>query len=205
MRPRHDGANDANRQDGRECDVRWGRTAGMSIRPTTTGAAKAVTLVSPELEGRLDGRAFRVPTATVSVTDLVVSLEKNATVEDVNEAYRQASMNDHLHGLLGYSTEPLVSIDYKGNANSCTIDALSTAAAGGNMVKWEWFQIYGELPTREANDRIVQSWDTASKAAELNDYSVCTTWLVKGNDYYLIDVVRERLEYPNLKHRVLKE
>ena len=77
--------------------------------------------------------------------------------------------------------------------------------AGGNMVKWEWFQIYGELPTREANDRIVQSWDTASKAAELNDYSVCTTWLVKGNDYYLIDVVRERLEYPNLKKRVLKE
>ncbi len=77
--------------------------------------------------------------------------------------------------------------------------------AGGNMVRWEWFQIYGELPTREANDRIVQSWDTASKAAELNDYSVCTTWLVKGNDYYLIDVVRERLEYPNLKKRVLKE
>ncbi|MCH7733878.1 MAG: type I glyceraldehyde-3-phosphate dehydrogenase [Chloroflexi bacterium] len=131
----HAYTNDQNTQDGPHSDLRRARTAAMSIIPTTTGAAKAVTLVIPELEGRLDGMAFRVPTSTVSVTDLVVTLEKNATVEDVNEAYRQASMNDPLHNLLGYSTEPLVSIDYKGNANSCTIDALSTAAVGDNMVK----------------------------------------------------------------------
>ncbi len=131
----HAYTNDQNTQDGPHSDLRRARTAAMSIIPTTTGAAKAVTLVIPELEGRLDGMAFRVPTSTVSVTDLVVTLEKNATVEDVNEAYRQASMNDPLHHRLGYSTEPLVSIDYKGNPNSCTIDALSTAAVGDNMVK----------------------------------------------------------------------
>ena len=131
----HAYTNDQNTQDGPHSDLRRARTAAMSIIPTTTGAAKAVTLVIPELEGRLDGMAFRVPTSTVSVTDLVVTLEKNATVEEVNEAYRQASMSDPLHHRLGYSTEPLVSIDYKGNANSCTIDALSTATVGDNMVK----------------------------------------------------------------------
>jgi len=131
----HAYTNDQNTQDGPHSDLRRARTAAMSIIPTTTGAAKAVTLVIPELEGKLDGMAFRVPTSTVSVTDLVVTLEKDASAEEVNEAYRQASMTDPLHHRLGYSTEPLVSIDYKGNANSCTIDALSTSSLGGNMVK----------------------------------------------------------------------
>jgi glyceraldehyde 3-phosphate dehydrogenase len=131
----HAYTNDQNTQDGPHSDLRRARTAAMSIIPTTTGAARAVTIVIPELKGRLDGMAFRVPTSTVSVTDLVAILEKPASVDEINEAYRQASMNDPLHHRLGYSVEPLVSIDYKGNPNSCTIDALSTTSLGGNMVK----------------------------------------------------------------------
>jgi predicted phage terminase large subunit-like protein len=75
---------------------------------------------------------------------------------------------------------------------------------GGNLIKWDWFQFYDELPNRGPNDRIVQSWDTASKAGELNDYSVCTTWLVSKPDFYLIDIVREQLDYPSLKRRVVE-
>ena len=73
----------------------------------------------------------------------------------------------------------------------------------GNLVKWSWFRLYAHPPAHDQEGRIVQSWDTASKAGELNDYSVCTTWLMKGDDYYLLDVVRERLEYPFLKKRVI--
>jgi predicted phage terminase large subunit-like protein len=76
--------------------------------------------------------------------------------------------------------------------------------ASGNLVKWAWFKAYRDLPPRGANDRVVQSWDTASKPDELNDYSVCTTWLVKDKDYYLIDVFRQRLEYPDLKRKVVE-
>jgi glyceraldehyde 3-phosphate dehydrogenase len=131
----HAYTSDQNLQDGPHGDLRRARTAAMSIIPTSTGAAKAVTLVIPDLAGRIDGMAYRVPTATVSVTDVVATLGKNASADDVNEAYRLASMTDPLHNRLGYSTEPLVSIDYKGNPNSCTIDALSTVAVGDNMVK----------------------------------------------------------------------
>ena len=107
----------------------------MSIIPTSTGAARAVTVVIPELKGKIDGMAYRVPTPSVSVTDLTATLEKSATAEDVNEAYKQASMGNGLYGFLGYSVEPLVSIDYKGNPNSVTIDALSTASINDKMVK----------------------------------------------------------------------
>ena len=75
----------------------------------------------------------------------------------------------------------------------------------GEIVKWEWFQTYESTPALEPGDRIVQSWDTASKAGELNDYSVCTTWLVKGKDYYLRDVLRERLNYPDLRRAVIEQ
>jgi predicted phage terminase large subunit-like protein len=75
----------------------------------------------------------------------------------------------------------------------------------GEIVKWEWFRFYDELPPRESGDTIVQSWDTASKAEDLSDYSVCTTWLVKGNDYYLVHLVREKLNYPSLKRRVIEQ
>ncbi len=73
------------------------------------------------------------------------------------------------------------------------------------MIRWAWFGSYGELPPRGLNGRVIQSWDTASKAEEINDYSVCTTWQETGNSYYLIDVVRERLEYPELRRRVVRE
>ncbi len=116
-------------------DLRRARSAAQSIIPTTTGAARAVTLVIPELEGRIDGMAYRVPTPTVSVTDLTATVEKTATAEAVNEAYRAASVAGPRHGFLGFSDEPLVSIDYKGNPNSVTIDSLATIAVGGSMVK----------------------------------------------------------------------
>jgi predicted phage terminase large subunit-like protein len=74
----------------------------------------------------------------------------------------------------------------------------------GNLVKWDWFQVYAHPPAKDADGRIIQSWDTASKSGELNDYSVCTTWLMKGDDYYLLDVLRERFEYPSLKRRVIE-
>jgi predicted phage terminase large subunit-like protein len=76
--------------------------------------------------------------------------------------------------------------------------------AEGNIVKWDWFRTYIHPPAHGADGRIVQSWDTASKAGQLNDYSVCTTWLKKGKDYYLLDVMRERLEYPSLRKRVIE-
>ena len=131
----HSYTTDQNLQDGVHGDLRRARSAAVSIIPTSTGAARAVTVVLPALKGKIDGMAYRVPTPSVSVTDLTATLEKSASAEDVNEAYKQASMGDALHGLLGYSVEPLVSIDYKGNPNSVTIDALSTSSINNKMVK----------------------------------------------------------------------
>ncbi len=115
-------------------DYRRARAAAMNIIPTTTGAAKAVSLVLPELKGKLNGGAVRVPTPNVSLVDLVVELDKEVTVEEVNGALKAASEGD-LKGILGYSEEPLVSGDYNGNIDSSTIDALSTMVMEGNMVK----------------------------------------------------------------------
>jgi glyceraldehyde 3-phosphate dehydrogenase len=106
----------------------------MNIIPTTTGAARAVGLVLPELNGKIHGLAFRVPTSTVSVTDFVATLGNDASVDDVNDAYREASQNG-LAGILDYSDEPLVSSDYKGNPHSSIIDGISTMSMGGNLVK----------------------------------------------------------------------
>lgn len=115
-------------------DLRRARAAAESIIPTTTGAAKAVSLVLPELAGKLNGFAMRVPTKNVSVVDLVAELDKKVTVDEVNNALRQAAEGE-LKGILAYSEEPLVSIDYNGNPHSSTIDALSTMVLEGNMVK----------------------------------------------------------------------
>lgn len=115
-------------------DLRRARAAALNIIPTTTGAAKAVTLVMPELKGRLDGMAFRVPTPTVSVTDFVATVNKNTSVEEVNEAFKDAA-SESLRGILGYSDEPLVSTDYKGDPRSSIVDALSTNVLDGNLVK----------------------------------------------------------------------
>ena len=115
-------------------DLRRARAAGMSVIPTTTGAAKAVTLVLPELKGKIHGVAFRVPTSTVSLCDLVADLGKEVTAEDVNKAFKKAA-EGKLKGILEYCDEPLVSIDFKGNPASSIVDALSTMVIGGNMVK----------------------------------------------------------------------
>ncbi|MCM3672435.1 MULTISPECIES: type I glyceraldehyde-3-phosphate dehydrogenase [Peribacillus] len=115
-------------------DYRRARAAAENIIPTTTGAAKAVALVLPELKGKLNGMAMRVPTPNVSVVDLVAELEKETTVEEVNAAFKKASEGE-LKGILEYSELPLVSTDYNGNPSSSTIDALSTMVMEGNMVK----------------------------------------------------------------------
>ncbi|MEW8969016.1 MAG: type I glyceraldehyde-3-phosphate dehydrogenase [Mesobacillus sp.] len=115
-------------------DYRRARAAAENIIPTTTGAAKAVSLVLPELKGKLNGGAMRVPTPNVSLVDLVAELDKDVTVEEVNAAFKKASEGE-LKGILGYSEEPLVSSDYNGNAYSSTIDALSTMVMEGSMVK----------------------------------------------------------------------
>ncbi len=115
-------------------DLRRARSAGLNIIPTTTGAARAVTVVIPELKGRLDGMALRVPTPTVSVCDFVATLEKPATVEAVNAAFRDAA-SEPLRGILEYCDEPLVSSDFKGNPASSIFDALSTMVLDGTLVK----------------------------------------------------------------------
>ncbi|AAU25115.1 type I glyceraldehyde-3-phosphate dehydrogenase [Bacillus licheniformis] len=115
-------------------DYRRARAAAESIIPTTTGAAKAVSLVLPELKGKLNGGAMRVPTPNVSLVDLVAELDKEVTAEEVNAALKEAAEGE-LQGVLGYSEEPLVSKDYNGNTNSSTIDALSTMVMEGSMVK----------------------------------------------------------------------
>jgi len=115
-------------------DLRRARSAGINIIPTTTGAAKAVTLVIPELKGRLDGMAFRVPTATVSVCDFVANVERSVTIDEVNEVFRDAA-TESLRGYLGYCDEPLVSSDFKGNPLSSIFDSLSTMVIGGKLVK----------------------------------------------------------------------
>ena len=117
-------------------DLRRARTAMANIIPTTTGAAKAVGLVLPELNGKINGMAFRVPTVTVSVVDLTAELEKDVTVEEVNAAFKAASESEGWLGkVLVYSEEPLVSSDFIGYPASSTIDALSTDVMDGNLVK----------------------------------------------------------------------
>ena len=115
-------------------DMRRARAAALSMIPTTTGAAVAVSRVLPELEGKLDGMAIRVPTVNVSVVDLTVDLQKNTDVEAVNAVVKEAAENE-LSGILGYSEDPLVSIDFNGNKLSSIFDAPFTNAIEGNLIK----------------------------------------------------------------------
>ncbi|MCH8842258.1 MAG: type I glyceraldehyde-3-phosphate dehydrogenase [SAR324 cluster bacterium] len=131
----HAYTNDQRILDQPHSDLRRARAAGLSMIPTSTGAAKAIGLVMPELQGRLDGFSIRVPTPTVSIVDLTVTLDKSTSVEAVNAALREAAESGPLKGILGYSEEPLVSMDYKGDPRSAVVDALSTIVAGGNLVK----------------------------------------------------------------------
>ncbi len=130
----HSYTNDQQILDKNHKDLRRARAAGESMIPTTTGAAKAVAKVLPQLEGKLNGFSVRVPTPTVSLVDLVCELKKNVTVEELNNALKSAS-ETRLKGILGYSDKPLVSIDYKQDSRSSIIDGLSTMVLENNMVK----------------------------------------------------------------------
>jgi glyceraldehyde 3-phosphate dehydrogenase len=130
----HSYTNDQRILDVAHKDPRRARAAGQNIIPTTTGAAKALALVIPDLKGRFDGFSLRVPTPTVSVVDFTAELERDATVESVNDAFRRAEEGE-LKGILGVSDEPLVSTDYRGDSRSSIIDSLSTMVLEGRMVK----------------------------------------------------------------------
>jgi len=116
-------------------DLRRARAAALSMIPTSTGAAKAIYLAIPDLKGKLDGFAMRVPTPNVSVVDLVVFVEKKTTAEEVNNALKAASESGPLKGYLGYETAELVSMDYRGDPRSSIVDAPMTRVVGGNCVK----------------------------------------------------------------------
>lgn len=130
----HSYTNDQNILDLPHKDLRRARAAALSMIPTTTGAAKAVGLVLPHLQGKLNGLAVRVPTPNVSLVDLVVKVKNPATAEDVNKAIKTAAEGP-LKGILGYYDEPLVSIDFNGNPRSSMFDAPNTIVVDGNMIK----------------------------------------------------------------------
>ncbi|WP_067730541.1 glyceraldehyde-3-phosphate dehydrogenase [Oceanobacillus damuensis] len=130
----HSFTNDQKNLDNPHKDLRRARGCTQSIIPTTTGAAKALSEVLPHLKGKLHGMALRVPTPNVSLVDLVVDVEDSVTVEDVNKAFKEASENE-LNGIIDYSEEPLVSIDYTTSDYSAIIDGLSTIVMGDNKIK----------------------------------------------------------------------
>jgi glyceraldehyde 3-phosphate dehydrogenase len=135
----HSYTNDQKILDQFHKDLRRARTAGQNIIPTTTGAARMVGELIPELKGKIHGIAVRVPTVTVSVVDFVADLNRDVTVEQVNAAFQTAA-NGNLKGLMEYCEEELVSMDFKGNPASCIIDSLNTMVIGGNMVKvFAWY------------------------------------------------------------------
>ncbi|XXM71008.1 glyceraldehyde-3-phosphate dehydrogenase [Lysinibacillus sphaericus] len=130
----HAYTNDQKNIDNPHKDLRRARACGQSIIPTTTGAAKALSLVLPQLKGKLHGMALRVPTPNVSLVDLVVDVKRDVTAEEINEAFITASLGS-LQGILQYTTEPLVSIDFNTNPHSAIIDGLSTMVMGDSKVK----------------------------------------------------------------------
>ncbi len=131
----HSYTNDQKILDQIHSDMRRARAAAMSMIPTTTGAARAVGEVLPELKGKLDGSAIRVPTANVSVVDLTFTPKRDTTKEEVNAALKAASENGPLKGILQYVTDPLVSIDFNGDAHSSSVDSLETAVLEGKLVR----------------------------------------------------------------------
>ena len=130
----HSYTNDQQLLDLPHKDMRRARAAALSMIPTSTGAAKAVALVMPELKGKFDGISVRVPTPNVSLVDVVMDLEQETTAEEVNRAFKDAA-NEELRGILAFSEEPLVSIDFRGNPNSSIVDAEYTKVIGGRMLK----------------------------------------------------------------------
>jgi glyceraldehyde 3-phosphate dehydrogenase len=138
-------------------DLRRARAAALSIIPTTTGAAKAVALVLPQLKGKLNGMAMRVPTPAVSVVDVVFELEKASDAESVNAALQKAAVDEIPH-ILGFCAEPLVSVDFKGDARSSIVDGLSTMFVGDRMVKVvSWYD---------------NEWGYSNRAVDLIEYVI---------------------------------
>jgi len=130
----HSYTNDQQLLDLPHKDMRRARAAALSMIPTSTGAAKAVALVLPELKGKFDGISVRVPTPNVSLVDVVIDVEKETTAEEVNRAFKDAA-NEELHGILQFCEEPLVSVDFRKNPNSSIVDAEYTKVIGGRMLK----------------------------------------------------------------------
>ena len=135
----HDLTNTQTILDAPHKDLRRARACGMSLIPTTTGSAKAIIEIFPELEGKINGHAVRVPLANASLTDIVFDVQKDTSAEEVNQLLQQASQGE-LKGILGFETKPLVSIDYRGDQRSTVVDALSTMVVGTRMVKiYAWY------------------------------------------------------------------
>ena len=135
----HDVTNTQVVVDGFHNDLRRARSCIQSVIPTTTGSAKAIGLIFPELEGKLNGHAVRIPLLNASLTDAVFELEKKVSMEDVNGAF-EAAANGELHGILGYETRPLVSVDYVNDSRSTIVDALSTMVINGTQIKvYAWY------------------------------------------------------------------
>ena len=148
----HDITNTQTILDAPHKDLRRARACGISLIPTTTGSATAITHIFPELKGKLNGHAIRVPLANASITDCVFELERATTVEEVNQLLKQASEQD-LKGILGFETRPLVSVDYKTDPRSSIIDALSTMVVNDTQVKlYVWYD---------------NEWGYANRTAEL--------------------------------------
>ncbi|BBI51918.1 glyceraldehyde-3-phosphate dehydrogenase [Vreelandella olivaria] len=148
----HDITNTQTILDAPHKDLRRSRACGMSLIPTTTGSAKAITAIFPELEGKLNGHAIRVPLANASLTDMVFELEHEVSVEEVNQALKAAA-DGELAGILGYEERPLVSIDYRTDPRSSIIDALSTMVVNGTQLKlYAWYD---------------NEWGYANRTAEL--------------------------------------
>ncbi|QBD80350.1 type I glyceraldehyde-3-phosphate dehydrogenase [Ktedonosporobacter rubrisoli] len=151
----HSYTNDQRILDQVHKDLRRARTAGANIIPTTTGAARALALVIPELKGRFDGMSLRVPTVTVSIVDFVATTRKEVSKEAVNQAFKEAAAGP-LKGILEYTEEPLVSSDFRGDSHSSIVDGLSTMVLGGNMVKvLAWYD---------------NEWGYSSRVADLADF-----------------------------------
>ena len=152
----HSYTNDQNLLDLPHSDLRRARAAAINIVPTSTGAAKAIGLVLPELNGKLNGLAIRVPTPTGSLNDLTVVTEKQATPEAVNEAFKKAATKGPLKGILQYEERPIVSHDIVGNPHSCILDAGLTSVTGGNLIKaFGWYD---------------NEWGYSNRIVELAEY-----------------------------------
>ncbi|ENM3847952.1 ArsJ-associated glyceraldehyde-3-phosphate dehydrogenase [Vibrio cholerae] len=146
----HNLTNTQNILDAPHKDLRRARACGMSLIPTTTGSAKAIIEIFPDLKGKIDGHAVRVPLANASLTDIIFDVQRDTTVEEINQLLKQASENE-LKGILGFEERPLVSIDYQGDQRSTIVDALSTMVVGKRMVKiYAWYDNEMGYATRTA-------------------------------------------------------